>query len=193
MINNFFINSVNEIIANYPTEYSSDSPKSSAVSSSNLPAAPDNFSMSFINCSATDIFTFKSVSSTAINKYVYRQASDVDNVFVIMLKKSSAVVAPIVASLFNLLIANGTFPVCLKQVLVIHVHKKDDTCEISNYRPVALLSKVSKLFEKLIHCQLSMFLVNHMILSDNNTVFAQDFRVKQVFADFLACCLKLKG
>ena len=45
MINNFFINSVNEITANYPTEYSSDSPSSSAVSSSSLPAAPDNFSM----------------------------------------------------------------------------------------------------------------------------------------------------
>ena len=45
MINNFFINSANEITANYPTEYCSDSQTSSAISSSSLPAAPDNFSV----------------------------------------------------------------------------------------------------------------------------------------------------
>ena len=155
MINNFFINSVNEITANYPTEYSSDSPTSSAVSSSSLPAAPDNFSMSFINCSATNIFIFKSISSrevsTAINALSTGKASSVDNVSVTMLKQPSAVIVPILASLFNLSIATGTLPECLKQALVVLVHKKVDTYEISNYRPVALLLTMSKLFEKLIH------------------------------------------
>ena len=114
--------------------------------------------LSFINCSATDIFTFKSVSSrdvsTAINALSTGKASSVDNVSVTMLKKSSAVVAPILANLFNLSIATGTFPACLEQVLVVPVHKKGDTCKISNYRLVALLSTVSKLFERLIYSQL---------------------------------------
>ena len=128
MINNFFINLVNEITANYLTEFSSDSLTSSAVSSSSLPAAPDNFSMSFINCSATDIFTFKSVSSRdvsiAINALSTGKVSGVDNVSVTMFKKSSAVVVPILASLFNPSIATGTFPDCHKQALVVPVHKK---------------------------------------------------------------------
>ena len=112
-----------------------------------LPAAPDNFSMSFFNCSATDIFTCKSISlrdiSTPINALSTGKASGVDNVSVTMLKKSSAVVVPILASLFNLSIATRTFPACLKQAMVVPVHKKGDTCEISNYRLVALLSTVS--------------------------------------------------
>ena len=153
MINNFFINLVDKITANHSTEYSSDSPTSSADSSSSLFAAPGNFSMSLINCSATDIFTLKSVSSrdvsTAINALSTGKASGDDNVSVTMLKKSSAVVAPILASLFNLLIATGTFPAFLKQALVAPAPKKGDSCEIFNYRPVALLSTVSKLFEKL--------------------------------------------
>ena len=179
MINYFLINSVNEITANYPTEYSLDSLASSAVNSSSLPAAPDNFSMSFINCSATDIFTFKSVSSCdvsiAINALSTGKASAVDNISVTMLKTSSVVVAPILASLFNLSIATGTFPDCLKQALVVPVHKKGDTCEISNYRPIAFLSTLNKLFEKLIHSQLSMFLVDQMILSDKQHGFRTGF------------------
>ena len=197
MINYFLINSVNELTANCPTEYSLDSLAASAVHSSRLPAAPDNFSMSFINCSANDIFKFKSILSrdvsTAINALSTGKASAVNNISVTMLKKSSVVVAPILASLFNLSIATGTFPDCLKQALVVPVHKKGDTCEISNYRPIALLLTLSKLFEKLIHSQLSMFLVDQIIYRINNKVFAQDFRVKWLFADFLACCLKLKG
>ena len=163
---------VSIIISNY-------SPTSSTVSYSSLAAAPDNFSMSFNNCSAIDIFTFKSVSScnisTAINTLSTVKANGVDNVPVTMLKKSSAIVVPILASLFNLSIATGTFLDCLKQALVIPVHKKGDTCKISNYRPITLLSTVNKLFEKLIHSQLSMFLVDHMILSDKQHGFRSGF------------------
>ena len=135
--------------------------------------------MLFINYSVTDIFTFKSVSSrdvyTAINALSTGKASSVDNVFVTMLKKLFAMVAPILASLFNLSIMTGTFPACLKQALVVSVHKKGDTCEICNYRPITLLSIMCKLFEKLIHCQLSMFLVDHMILSDKQHSFCPGF------------------
>ena len=41
---------------------------------------------------------------------------------------------------------------------VIPIHKKDDTQDSNNYRPIFLLSNLSKMIKKLIHKRLSSFL-----------------------------------
>ena len=46
----------------------------------------------------------------------------------------------------------------MKIVIVVPIHKKDDTQDCNNCRPISLLPNISKLFERLIKNRLSKFL-----------------------------------
>ena len=58
----------------------------------------------------------------------------------------------------------GIFPDCLKIGKVNPLHKKDSCDNPSSYRPIAILSVYSKIFEKLMHKRLYNFLDTYEIL-----------------------------
>ena len=53
---------------------------------------------------------------------------------------------------------NGIFPDLFKVAKIIPVYKKGSKLDRSNYRPISLLSNISKIFEKLMHTRLYGFL-----------------------------------
>ena len=58
----------------------------------------------------------------------------------------------------------GTFPELLKSSKVIPLYKKGDNSNLSNYRPIALLPSISKIFEKDGLTQLIKYLENNSII-----------------------------
>ena len=64
----------------------------------------------------------------------------------------------------NLSLSQGIFPDELKIANVIPLHKKDDSMQFSNYRPVSLLCSLSKVFEKIMYNRLVAFLETYKIL-----------------------------
>ena len=58
---------------------------------------------------------------------------------------------------FNYGIAYGEFPDKLKHADVIPVHKKNEKCDMTNYRPVSILTNFPKVYEKLMDNQLSKY------------------------------------
>nr|XP_012563213.1 uncharacterized protein LOC105847908 [Hydra vulgaris] len=52
----------------------------------------------------------------------------------------------------------GTFPDALKLAQIIPIHIKESTIDCTNYRPISLLTNVSKVFEKVMHNKLYNFL-----------------------------------
>ena len=58
----------------------------------------------------------------------------------------------------------GVFPNILKTAAVIPVHKKSSQLECKNYRPISLLSNISKMFERIMHNKLYSFLDNNNCL-----------------------------
>ena len=62
------------------------------------------------------------------------------------------------ATISNLSFSPGIFPTILKKAKVILIHKQDSKLELSNYRPIFLLSNIDKFFEKLKHSRLAGFL-----------------------------------
>lgn len=59
-----------------------------------------------------------------------------------------------IAKLFNLCLFNSTIPDRWYNAIVILIHKKGDTAELENYRPISLLSHLYKLFTRIITTRL---------------------------------------
>ena len=79
------------------------------------------------------------------------------------------------ATVCNLSFSTGVFPAILKTAKVITIHKRNSKLEVSNYRPISLLSNIDKCFEKLIHRRLIEFLEGKQILYYRQFGFRKDF------------------
>ena len=62
---------------------------------------------------------------------------DVETKFI----KSKNILSPVLSDLFNVCIAQGVFPDCLKMAEVIPIFKKGDHNLATNYRPISILSQ----------------------------------------------------
>ena len=77
------------------------------------------------------------------------------------------VIEPAIAAAFNKCIEERTFPKCLKIAKVIPIFKKGDKRNPENYRPISLLSSISKVFEKLLQLRMIKFCKKNCIISRN--------------------------
>ena len=66
------------------------------------------------------------------------------------LKFCSSVLAPHLTIFWNCFFSSGIFPSCLKPGYVVPIFKSGDRTLASNYRPVVILSALSKVFESLL-------------------------------------------
>ena len=70
-----------------------------------------------------------------------------------------------ISFLINLSLESGIFPKTLKTSRVVPVYKnKGSPLEVSNYRPISLLSNIEKIYEKVMYGKLMGFLNQHNIL-----------------------------
>ena len=76
--------------------------------------------------------------------------------------------------IINLFLITGIFPSALKLAKVIPLHKKDSTVLMDNYRPVSLLTSISKVFEKVAHIQLSEYFVKNKLFFSSQYGFRED-------------------
>ena len=67
--------------------------------------------------------------------------------------------------------STGTFPSTLKTANVIPIYKNEDHTLCNNYRPILLLSNISKIIEKLVHMWLTKFLNKYVILYEKQFGF----------------------
>ena len=74
-----------------------------------------------------------------------------------IIKLNKDIFAKFISNNFNHCIDEGKFPYELKHADVIPVHKKKDKCVKENYRPVSILTNISKVYEKLLYNQLLSF------------------------------------
>jgi hypothetical protein len=75
------------------------------------------------------------------------------------------------ANICNASFISGIFPEILKIAIVKPLHKKGNTGEVQNYRPISLLSAFSKIVEKLMYNRLMSFITKNNILNDSQHEF----------------------
>ena len=92
-----------------------------------------------------------------------------------MLKKTASSIAPHLTQLFNLSLREGKVPTDWKTSNVTPIHKSGDKSAVTNYRPISLLSLVSKVLEKIIHNRITEYLCSNDLLSSNQFGFRPGF------------------
>ena len=94
-----------------------------------------------------------------------------DEVTAGILKLSLPVINGPLTHILNLSLLEGVFPSELKVANVLPLYKADDDMLFNNYRPVSLLSVLSKVFERIMYNRLISFLENNKILFKNQFGF----------------------
>ena len=116
---------------------------------------PENTTFSFQN---TD---FETVYKLIMNLDGSKSAP-IESVPVRIIKDIADVLCPKLVIDFNKAISTGTFPENMKLADVIPLFKKNIRQLKENYRPVSLLSALSKVFERLIHKQMHEYMLKKL-------------------------------
>ena len=98
-----------------------------------------------------------------------------------ILKELAQPLASPLQDLFNFSLNKGKVPSIWKQANVTPILKKDDPSEVSNYRPISLLSTVGKVLEKIVHKRIfNFFQENHVITTLQSGFVPGDSTVNQL-------------
>ena len=84
-----------------------------------------------------------------------KKASQLNDVSTKYIKKFCDVSTPVITDDYNNCITIGIFPEFFKTAEVILTYKKDKPTEKTNYRPISILSNISKIYERLKHDNMS--------------------------------------
>ena len=89
-----------------------------------------------------------------LNDINVNKACGPDNIPGIVLKHCSSSISTPLSRLFNSIYVTGVVPNEWKQANVVPIQKKEDKCDITNYRPISLTCLVAKLMERIIQDEL---------------------------------------
>lgn len=113
----------------------------------------DNASYSYESSSTTSIYISSLEVSTVLNHLKSLKSSckpGSDGIPSIILKKCAEVLAEPLTYLFNISLKFGIFPICWKESFIIPLYKSGSRSNATNYRAIAKLNAIPKLFEKII-------------------------------------------
>lgn len=77
--------------------------------------------------------------------------------------------------IINLTIHHGEIPADLRMARVVPLHKKNSKTDVGNFRPVLVLSVISKVLERVIYNQLEVYLKENHLCYDHQSGFCPSF------------------
>uniref|UniRef100_A0A1X7VUC2 Reverse transcriptase domain-containing protein n=1 Tax=Amphimedon queenslandica TaxID=400682 RepID=A0A1X7VUC2_AMPQE len=138
----------------------------SSSSSIDPPSSFPDISICNIDISMQDIFD--ALTSIQVDK-----AMGGDGIPPIILKGAATAILEPLQHIFQLCVKHSTLPKEWRDHYITPIFKTGDRSLVSNYRPISLLSSVSKLFEKLVFDKLFYFLIDTSI-SNSQFVFIKN-------------------
>jgi hypothetical protein len=164
-INHFFTTIADVLVSKLPAVISStfgiDSPKFQEYYVAKGITASD-----FKIKTVTNDFIFKELCSLNHGK-----STGLDRISPRFLKDGANILTTPIAHIVNLSIRTGSVPDDLKVARVTPLYKKKSKVEVGNYRPVSVLSTVSKILEKSVYTQVESYLTSNKLIYEYQSGF----------------------
>jgi hypothetical protein len=100
-----------------------------------------------------------------------------DEISTKILKISGPYISSPMNYICNKMLFWGVFPDRLKYAIIKPIHKNDDTCEVSNYRPISLLTSFFKILETVMQRRTLKHLTKHNTISNEQYGFRVGYRI----------------
>ncbi|KAK3542234.1 hypothetical protein QTP86_021394 [Hemibagrus guttatus] len=138
-----------------------------------LPTSPTSHNQHSATPSLTQLSTVAAEEVLQITQSCNPTTCPLDPIPSAMLQTISPDLLPFITTVINGSLTSGHVPTAFKKARVIPVLKKPalDPSDISNYRPVSLLSFLSKILERVVCNQLSDYLMQNNLLDPNQSGF----------------------
>ena len=108
---------------------------------------------------------------TIVSKLPNKSSSGHDNISNILLKEIIDQLAPVLVEVFNKSMMLGEFPTIMKLAEVVPLYKCKENFLETNYRPISLLTTMSKILKKIMYQQVYTFLQNTGQIYENQYGF----------------------
>lgn len=99
-----------------------------------------------------------------LNALSVDKATGLDGIPSRFVRDSASIIVCSLTHIINLSIIQGVVPDDLKSARVVPLFKKNDKTEVGNYRPVSILSIISKVVEKVVYDQIETYLDEKKLL-----------------------------
>ena len=93
------------------------------------------------------------------------KATGLDNISCRLLKEAAPIISVSLATIINKSIDTGIFPSNWKIAKIFPLFKANDRTDQQNYRPISVLSAVSKVCERVVYDQLYAYLLKYDIFT----------------------------
>lgn len=94
-----------------------------------------------------------------------------DGISTTVIKSARNILIPVLNHVFNTALSSGVFPSVFKRAVVHPIFKSGDRDGVTNYRPISVLTALSKIFEKILNKRLLNFINESSVLSPNQFGF----------------------
>lgn len=145
---------------------------------------PINNALSPLNSFFMTPTTFDEVVNI-INTLKPKSAAGIDCISNKILIQNKIYVATPLVHICNLSISSGSVPFDLKAANVCPIHKAGDKKEPSNYRPISLLTAISKIIEKIVNKRLLNYLEQGKYLASNQYGFRKQISTEDAVTDLV--------
>lgn len=167
------VDKVNDYFANVGRLLASKIPRPRPLDRSTSSKLDATFSSS-LNSPIHSMALYKTDGSELDNIIVSlkdKSAVGIDDIPTSVIKATRFITIPVLVHIFNLCLTLGVFPDIFKTAIVHPIYKTGSRDSVTNYRPISVLTILSKILEKLINIRLTKFLSKCEILASNQFGF----------------------
>lgn len=120
-----------------------------------------------------------------INKLPNKKSCGYDGIQTNLIKDNIEHLVEPLTDIINTSFAQGCFPEKPKHAIIVPIHKKGSTEEVANYRPISLLTILSKILEKAAKIRLVKFIENKTILNKFQFGFRENKNTTKALYEFI--------
>ena len=128
-------------------------------------------------------FTLNEVNEQTVTRIIEnipaKNSCGYDDISSIFLKQITTSIIKPLTIVINQVLNNGIFPDKLMIAKVVPIFKSGDCTLTNNYRPISLLPVISKVIEKIIYTQLSLYFKSNKLFSDSQYGFRPNHSTEQ--------------